>query len=221
VTEHVSDLRWDRLLAGDLSAADAATAREHAAVCSRCAARFAELESGARAFVVPRRRTFSVSLVVTAGALVAAAALVIVIRSQDPPAERPKGAGGVQLVLVGGPRGRVAPLSSGDRLQAGDTVQAAYTTKRDGFGAVLSRDGAGATAAYVPSSGDVMTPLPAGTMQAFPQSTVLDAVTGEEAIVVIWCEQARPLAPLIAELDRTGAVATPDDCTVHRVVIAK
>jgi hypothetical protein len=112
-------------------------------------------------------------------------------------------------------------VSTGDRIRPGDYVQAAYTATRDGFGAVLSRDGSGKAMAYVPAGGAAMVALPAGVTASFPTSTVLDDVIGEEAVAVVWCQAARPLAPLIAELAATGDVIAPDGCTVRRVVLDK
>ncbi|MDQ3368497.1 MAG: DUF4384 domain-containing protein, partial [Myxococcota bacterium] len=132
----------------------------------------------------------------------------------------PKG-GGPSLLVAAGPAGQLGVVTSGDRVQPGDSVQAGYTTTRDGFGAVLAKDGAGHVMAYVPSRGDALVALPAGTTRSFPESTVLDATLGEEQLVVVWCEAVRPLAPLLGELAAQGTVTAPAGCTVHRVILHK
>jgi hypothetical protein len=214
--EHISDLRWDQLIAGDLAADAADAARTHAASCERCAARLAELTADARAFTVPRRSSRSPIWISAMAAVALAAAALLVVRMREQDVTRTKGGAGAQLVLVGGPR--LAPLASGDRVAPGDSLQATYTADRDGFGAVLARDGAGTRTTYVPPRGDVMVPLPAGTSRSFPSSTVLDAVVGEEAIVFLWCERALPIQPLLAQLE---TLVAPAGCTLHRVVLDK
>ncbi|MEP6860956.1 MAG: hypothetical protein ABJE66_10070 [Deltaproteobacteria bacterium] len=220
---HVSDLRWDRLLAGELTDDDRAEALAHVESCATCAARRGEITSGFEAFAngapaLPRRVPAR-PMVVAFGAVVAlAAAVILVVRAPSgETTERTKGGTGPKLMLAAGPRARVAPVVSGDRVQPGDSVQAAYTATRDGFGAVVARDGSGAASAYVPAQGDAMVALPAGTVRSFPGSTILDEVVGAEVVVIVWCETARPLAPLIGELRATGNVTAPAGCTVDRV----
>jgi hypothetical protein len=106
---------------------------------------------------------------------------------------------------------------SGDRVKPGDSLQAAYTATRDGFGAVLARDGSGTATEYVPAEGDAMVALPQGTLRSFPGSTILDDVVGAQVVVIVWCDAARPIAPLVGELRTTGAVTAPPGCTVDRV----
>ena len=227
MNEHVSDLRWDRLLAGELADADRAEVLAHAEVCSTCAARRAEITAGFDAFanVAPAlplskssHRTSSRRIIAAVGAVVAVAAgVLLVLRAPSQSTTRTKGTDGAKLMLAAGPRERLVPVVSGDRVRPGDSLQAAYTSTRDGFGAVLARDGSGATAAYVPAEGEAMVALPAGTMQSFPGSTILDEVRGAQAVVILWCESSRPLAPLLAELRASGTVTAPPGCTVDRV----
>ena len=220
---HVSDLRWDRMLAGELGEADRAEALAHAESCAACAARRTEITAGFEAFATiapalprPRRRA---TVAAIAAVVVAAAAVVLVVnaRSGAVTGERTKGGAGPALLLAAGPRERLAPVTSGDRVKPGDSVQAAYTATRDGFGAVIARDGSGAASAYVPPQGDAMVALPAGTLRSFPGSTILDDVAGAQVVLIVWCETARPLAPLLAELRATGTVTPPAGCTIDRV----
>ncbi len=75
---------------------------------------------------------------------------------------------------------------------------------------------ASAASAYVPAEGDAMVALPRGTLRSFPGSTILDEVTGTQVVAIVWCESARPIAPLVAELRATGGVTAPAGCTVER-----
>jgi hypothetical protein len=238
---HVSDLQWDRLLAGELSGAVADEVFAAAQSCPTCAARRAELMREHDAFAA--RAPFALSererakgndeaskralrrsrWWLAAPALLAAAVLLLVAwprSSSDVPGERPKGDGPV-LVLEAGPRQFLKAVATGDFVIPGDYVQAGYTTTRAGFGAVLGRDGSGAANVYVPSRGDVMVALPAGTRSSFPESTELDSVLGKEILVVVWCETARPLAPLVAELRAHGDIPEQPGCWHRRVILTK
>lgn len=223
MTDHISDLRWDRLLAGELADDTRREVLAHAATCERCAARHREIEALATVplppLAVPRRSRWWLAAPISA--LAAAAVAMIVLRTPgDDDGARTKG-GGTALLLSAGQPGALAPLADGDTVHAGDYVQAGYSAARDGFGAVLSRDGAGTASVYVPGTGDAMVPLPAGTERSFPSSTLLDAVTGTERIALIWCATPAPLAPLVAELRATDHLADRAGCTIRVVTLTK
>jgi len=230
VTDHVSDLRWDRYLAGELSADETAASLAHAEGCERCGARMRELSAGRDAFTErPIPMTFARAKrgsrrgwIGGAATLVAAAAvLVLVVRSGEPPSEeRAKGTGPV-LILTGGRDGAMVPLASGDAVHPGDSLQAGYSSTRDGFGAVLSHDGAGQVTSYVPSTGATLAALPAGTDRTFPESTILDAVVGSETLYLVWCETREPLAPLLAQVRVGGDLTVPIGCHTRMVVVEK
>jgi hypothetical protein len=223
IEAHVSDLRWDRLLAGELAEVDRADALAHAETCSACAARRMEITAGFDAFAnlapaLPRRaRPLRFVAAFATVAIAAAAVILVVNRPSNSGGERTKGGTGPKLMLAAGARARIAPVLSGDRVAPGDSVQAAYTATRDGFGAVIARDGSGAVSAYVPAQGDAMVALPRGTLRSFPGSTILDDVVGAQVVVIVWCEAAQPIAPLVAELRATGSVTAPAGCTVERI----
>jgi hypothetical protein len=154
--------------------------------------------------------------------IAAAAAVTLFVRTGAPSGERTKGPDEPSLlVLTGAPEQHPHVLSSGDRVRPGDDVQVAYSAKRDGFGAVLSRDGAGTTSVYVPAGGSVMVPLPAGISAAYPASTILDDTLGVENLVALWCDRPLGLQALVAELAATGDVAAPHGCTARRVTFTK
>lgn len=227
--DHVSDLQWDRLLAGELTAEAGEVTRVHAGDCAACAARLRQLSAERDAFLrrpagfsyarpTPRaHRRWAAALL----PVLAAAVVVMIVRARpDPAGERPKG-GGPTLLLAAGHPGALVPVASGDLIRPRAYLQAGYTAARDGFGAVLARDGAGAVMAYVPRSGDAMVPLPAGTEQSFPHSTVLDDVVGDERIVIVWCEAPHPVAPMLAALRAGQAIARPAGCALRDVVLDK
>lgn len=232
---HVSDLTWDRLLAGELAGEAKAEALAAADACATCEARYAELRREQAAFARPFAASESSQSVgslrpsrwwLAAPALVVAAAAIVLVMWPRSPAEpgageRLKGGEGPELLVEAGPREFLKAVATGDFVTPGDFVQAGYTATRDGFGAVLGRDGTGASSVYVPSSGDAMVALPAGTRRSFPESTELDRVLGKEIIVVVWCETARPLAPLVAELRAHGDLPELDGCWHRRVILTK
>jgi hypothetical protein len=240
VTEHVSDLQWDRLLAGELAAEAGAAAHAHAARCTGCAARLRELTAERDAFRVrpislsrPRRRWLPALIPVAAAAAVLIALRVRPGPGDDGRAERTKGSihttaaaaspgiHDVALLLSASGPDALLPVASGDVVRPGDYLQAGYTATRSGFGAVLSRDGAGSVTAYVPPGGETMVPLAPGRERSFPLSTILDATLGDERIAIVWCETAHPLAPLLAALRDGRPIAAPDDCSVREVTLDK
>jgi hypothetical protein len=243
MTEHVSDLQWDRLLAGELAGDAGEAARAHAARCPACEARRRAIVAERDAFRL-RPVAFSLSRphrgrrwrwfpVLVPAAAVAAALIALWSRVHDPglgdrtedggavaAADRVKGHGQTLLLFAGHP-GALSPVGSGDVVHPGDYLQAGYTAAQDGFGAVLSRDGAGAATVYVPPDGDAMVPLAAGGARSFPRSTILDATLGGERIAIVWCRTAHPLAPLVDALRAGQPIAAPVDCTVREVTLDK
>jgi hypothetical protein len=244
VTDHVSDLQWDRMLAGELALDRFSAAHAHAHGCEACAARLRALTAerdafNVRPFAMPRpraRRRWLVPLVAAAAAVVIAVRLAPWPGPDEPRARAkgsartapmaaddlrvPAGPGAVLLLTVGRPDA-LTSVSTGDVIHPGDYLQAGYTAGRDGFGAVLSRDGAGAVNAYVPPGGADMVALPAGIAQSFPRSTILDGALGSERIAVVWCATAHPLEPLLAALRAREVLRVPDDCMAREVVLDK
>ena len=220
MTDHISDLCWDRWLAGELSADDTAATLSHAAQCTRCGERMRALSAERDRFAArpmpisfARARRFPRWL---AAPILAAAAVLVVVLRPAPDAERTKGARGPTLSVI---TGALVPLSTGDAIHPGDALQAMYASDRDGFGPVISRDGAGTISTYVPSRGGVLAPLPAGEHE-FPESTILDAVVGTETLYVIWCPTAQPLAPLLAAVT-SDALDDGDGCHHRKLVLEK
>jgi len=224
---HVSDLRFDRLLAGELADDVAAAVRADASGCVVCETRLAQLTRDSELFAQRpalmatsrRRRMWWIAAPI---AMAAAAAVMLLVRTEPPPSgERVKGTADAQLVVLAGRPGAMRVVQSGDHVRGGEYLQVGYSAQRDGFGAVLSRDGAGSTTVYVNAAPSVMVPLAAGRDQAFPGSTLLDDTLGGEIIVVLWCERPLGLEPLVQELATTGDVVAPAGCTTRRVTYTK
>ena len=223
---HVSDLRFDRLLAGELAGDAAAAVRADAAGCEQCRARLAELTRDSEAFaarpplVAPRRRR--TWWIAAPAVLAAAAAIVLVVRARGPELDtRTKGIG-IPLVIEAGPRGQLAVVASGDRVHPGDFLQVRYSAPTNGFGALISRDGAGTVSVYVPSRRGDMVALSPGELQSFPESTQLDDVLGDERLYVVWCASPHSLQDWVADIESRGDVRSGwSDCTLRRIDLVK
>jgi anti-sigma factor RsiW len=225
MSDHISELRWDQLLAGELSAEARADAEAHAKTCDACQARFDEISKQREAyrFRLPKKRSLKWTMPI-AGALAVAAAAMLVLKftGQEPDesvvGESTKG-GKVEVMLFSGQPDKLVEVS--EQIFAGDVLQAGYTSPVDGYGAVLSLDGAGNANTYVPAVGNAMVLLPAGERRSFPASTQLDDVLGTERIAVIWCHRVLPLEPLVEELKRTSEISRREGCAIRVVAVAK
>ena len=161
-----------------------------------------------------------------AGVLAVAAGAMLVIKCRgEPDGELMSGdgvtGGTVSVFLFAGQQNQLVEVRNETRIFAGDLLQAGYTSPVDGYGAVLSLDGAGNANTYVPAVGSAMVLLPAGERRSFPASTQLDDVLGSERIAVIWCHRPQPLAPFLAELQRSGDLARRADCAIRVTAVSK
>jgi hypothetical protein len=241
----VSDLRFDRLIAGELDLGAERVVRDHVAGCALCAARLAEIEAAAAAFIehapplpgrvieLRKRRPKPAWLASTAGALAAAAALVVWARVHAPwstidPSQggdvadsstRTKGAARLGLYIER--RGAVIRAQEGDTVHPDDRLQFTVTSAEGGFLAVIGVDGASAVTVYYPSglraeAFDPGTDLPLGA------STILDATLGREVDYGLFCK-----APIELEPVRRAFAARPDDppipagCRLDRLHLVK
>lgn len=227
---HISDLAIDRLLGGELSREARDELEGHAKDCTSCAARVATITAEHDAFAgrpMPiafaraKKQRSKLWIAAPIAVVAAAAILVLVVRpTHERPAERVK-SGDTTLLLWAGTPDHLRPVATSDVIHAREHLQASYTSSRDGAGAVLSIDGTGEAFVYVPAEGTTMVTLPRGREQPFPASTLLDDVTGRELIAIVWCEQALPIAPLVAELRAKQDLAAPPGCIVRIVTLDK
>lgn len=116
------------------------------------------------------------------------------------------------------PAGRERPL------RPGDAVRFAYQAPRDGYVAVINRDGTGAVSAFVPFHGSDALPWKAGD-QALPGAVELDDARGAEWMILIFSDRPFALAPILAQvqqtpLDRTPAVSCAS-CLVETLHLPK
>lgn len=218
----LSALRLDRWMAAELGPAEAEEVRSHVDGCARCAEAVASLRAARDGAVLPalrlapapaRRGVRIRGLAAIAGALAAAAGLVLVLRP-DGTAVRTRGAGvGLAMWVQHGDAVREA--GPGAVVAPGDAVRFAVTTPVPAWVAVLSVDPEGRASVYFPV-GPTAAPVPAGTDLALPLATRLDATVGEERVIGLFCDGPVELEPLRAGLEAGAAGSIPAGCQVTR-----
>jgi hypothetical protein len=104
---------------------------------------------------------------------------------------------------------RAAP---GESVSPGDAVRFAVSTPLPAYVAVLSLDPAGKASVYFPQEPRAAR-VPAGSEVPLPLGTRLDATTGEERLLGIFCASAVELEPIRLALERgQDAAPLPADC---------
>ena len=206
---HLSALRIDRYLLGELLPAEAREVREHVASCAGCA-RAVELQRPEplpplRALRSPRRLW-----ALGAVGIAAAASLVLLPRG---PAERTKGAAhSIAMFVQHGDEVRRA--GPGETVAPGDSIRFAVSSAAPAHLAVLSVDPAGRASIYFPV-GPRAASVPAGSEVPLPIATRLDATVGDERILALFCQEPVELEPLRNELAQ-GRLEVPEGCEVVR-----
>lgn len=207
MSEHLSDLALDRLLAGELDGTAAAEgAQAHLASCGACAARHAGIVAGAAAFPqqvwiageaakvrkqVATQKPRSASPLARAVTFAAAASLVAVAIFFRPPEEDAtttlKGRGVSLALYARRVDGRVEKLEKGAALAAGESVRFEVSTDRGGSLSVLGVDGAGKVSVYSRIE------LPhAVSREILEGSVVLDDAPIAEHFFAVLCENGSP-----------------------------
>jgi hypothetical protein len=234
VSEHLSDLTLDRLLAGELDGAPAGeSARAHLAACEACETRRAEIVRDAEAFpqgvwiageaakvrkkLDATKRRFTPMAGVAA--LAAAAAIAAVAIGLRPPATDLTTIKGdrVGLVLYAKrANGSVARLEEGAVLSAGDAVRFEVTTRSAGSLTIAGVDGAGKVSTYFQI--DLSQPVAGEILEG---SVVLDDAPIAERFFAILCENgASPALPTLGA-DPRQATALGSGCREGSFLIRK
>jgi hypothetical protein len=241
---HLSTLKLDELIAGELDAAGERETRAHLADCPRCSARLLEIEAARASFAAsppalrPDRRAPGGVVATTArpprrwilpaatGTLAAAAALALLFSRGAPrggevesPGERVKGAGHIGFYVKRGEH--VKGGGAGEQLQPGDAIRFKYSSAEAQYLAILSVDGAARASVYY-SNGERAAPIQPGRDVLLPQSTVLDDTLGAERIHAVFCSEAILVEPLRAALEANPA-APPiaPGCDVDTLTVEK
>ena len=154
-----SHLRFDRLIAGELSAAEAQSVEQHAIGCSRCGPKLAQMQRQHAEFskVLPvaivqrvreRERRMRRSWQLPSALAAAAAVLVWIAWPGLTPPSGVRSKGGTRLKFYVLHDGAVRPGFDGERVQPGDRLQFAYSSERDAYLAIVSIDASRKATAY-------------------------------------------------------------------------
>jgi hypothetical protein len=209
----LSDYAIDRLVADETRAGNA----EHAGGCETCTARIAarraerdEFHRTAPRLARPRRRAWVMAPAIGA---VAAAAVMLFLLRPPPTSTRTKGAGLAAAYVRHD--GAVRRAVHGEAVAAGDSVQITTTLAETRQVAVVGVDGAGAVTVYRAPA-----PQPAGSDVPLDFSIVLDAVRGDERLVVRLCDVVADLGADARGLV-LGTSSPPPGCSAERFVLVK
>lgn len=227
----ISDLRFDAWLSGELRSEHVEPLSRHVSECPRCGARHATLVRERERFLrthappmpVPPRRTAPAlrrSIALSAAALSAAAALALMVQREDASSggERAKGGERIGVFIKHGEQVRRG--YDGDTVQPGDRLRLTYTSDRESYLALLGRDETGRVDIYYPA-GTHAVRVAAGRGQPLPLSVELDATPGRERFFLVFCRGRFKLAPLSAELARSGDIRVPQDCSYAALSLVK
>jgi hypothetical protein len=170
---HVSELSIDRLLAGELPAADVAAMRDHAASCTRCGDLLADALAVRREALprlpLPRRRAPWVA----AAAALAAAGVLVLAWPHNAAGTRTKGT--AVLGFYVSHEGQVRLGHTQESIARGDAIELYTTTTAPAWVSVVGAD----HTVYVPP-----TVVPASREHLLPLSIVLD---GTDTLTAAFC----------------------------------
>jgi hypothetical protein len=230
-----SRLRFDRLLAGELEAAQAQQLEQHARCCPRCRPLLDQLRRGHAAFptalpdnIAQRVREHEHAgrdrpwLAWSTPAL-AAAALLLALAAwparPQPDSVRTKGGPRLSFYILHD--GAVRPGTDGERVQPGDRLEFAYSSERDAFLAIVSIDAARKASAYYEQDGRAAR-IGASSRAVLDRSTLLDGTLGPETIYALVCAEPIAVTPLLQALERAPArVPDATGCSVQRYALVK
>ncbi len=137
----------------------------------------------------------------------------------------PKGGGDLALGLIVARQGHMHEAASGAIVYPGDIVQFTYDVDRDGYLAILSRDGGGIASIYFDDEAGRAAAVAGGRDVPVPVSIELDEVVGRERIYAVFCD--RPVSVLawrdaLASGSSDGfADRVPASCTLTTMELDK
>ncbi|HMI94320.1 MAG TPA: DUF4384 domain-containing protein [Polyangiales bacterium] len=236
----VSDLRFDRMFAGELGEDEARAIDAHVADCALCRARRQELElaragdehrSATEANALHARATRSQRspFARTASGVLAVAALAAGVWLALAPARGP-GESREELRFKGGhgfgfyvQRGAAVYRGGpGEQLLPGDHLRFVARPRERRYLAVLSLDGAQRATVYYPAGPRAVALVPSGAEQALPASVRLDDVLGPERLYALFCAQPLALEPLRTALaQQRTTFSAPTGCELEQLLVHK
>lgn len=242
----LSDLAFDRQLAGELDGAARRDLEAHLERCVRCSVRFdvvarqrtSFLQAApdwdafeARVHEVPPRRSrlqwtrwtrwtrFTSAGVVAAVALLGLLPVWFEHETPAPPSSATRTKGGPAIGFYVKRGTRVVRGSSGDVVHPGDLLRFTYSTPRTAEFALLYADAA--TASIYHPLGDETVAVAPGHDAALDFSIQLDDQLGTERVFGLFCDRTRALAPVRDTLQATGQLPELAGCSIDTIVLDK
>jgi hypothetical protein len=226
----ISDMRFDAWFAHELDAAQLELLKGHLRGCEVCRqrelellrdrARFEDANPAAPAWLEAHARSAARKWLWSGLSAAAAVAVLAFLASPHERAGiRAKGGDSLSFYVRRGTEvHRGQPRES---VLAGDKLRFAYTAPKSRYLTILSLDGAGHASVYYPA-GTNAAPIHAGSEVLLSSAVELDEVLGEERILAFFCDDALPIAPLLAELQQKRMSSrVPQACTRSELVIFK
>jgi hypothetical protein len=217
-TEHLSDLRFDRLLARELDGTpEREAALTHMAGCAACADRYGAFERQAAAFAdasarrrlaegverrtkAAHRRRWAFVGALAMGAASLGVFLLVRPRAAPDGDLHPKGSLAMEVWVARRGGGAPESLLPGAAVSPGDALRFRPSTRTDGHLAVASVDGAGVVNLYVPAASARLPAIRSGTT-LLDGAIELDRTLGRERLIVLLCPLPLPSAQVIAALE--------------------
>jgi hypothetical protein len=198
----LSDVIFDKSLAGELSGGERAQMEQHLGGCQACSKRLAEIHGLAARFPeevwiegqlaramrgasVRRWRWLGASAL--AAGLIAAASIAFWMRPL-PQTERLKGGKLTLELVVRYADGHTEHVTPGENLVPGEAIRFRVAAAERGYLVVIGIDAAQAVTAYAPLRGAGQ-PISAGHDQLLDGSIILDDTLGPERIVSVSCKE--------------------------------
>jgi hypothetical protein len=185
----LSELKIDRMLAGELAADDAALARSHAAGCAACGGLLRHAEATARRFAEHRPPLGFAQRRGRAAVAIASAALAVMVigLAIRTPRDAPRGVrtkGHAALGFYVSHAGQLHRGEPGDAIAPGDRLQLVTTSDAAGWIAVTGVDALAVRQVYAAPQ-----PHPAGRDRPLPFSIIVDTTPGPTTITAVFCAE--------------------------------
>jgi hypothetical protein len=208
----LSDLIFDRLFAGELSA-DAVA--EHLVSCERCRERHARLMHQREAFLrrrprppvgKPVRDTEKLKWGAGATLLVAAACAVFMRFEPEPEGVRLKGPARIGFFVTRD--GKSSRATPDYRVRQGEQIRFVYSSAHPAYLAIAGIDAERTVSVYFPQAEHAQA-VEAGADVLLPSGTELDRVLGREAVYALFCEHEFSVDEFKQVLAKSRSDVTP------------
>jgi len=226
----LTDLKLDAWFAGEQPGDERSAVADHLAGCARCRQRRDALASEREAFLAqrpeppvgtrPTRNALGRAAWISAG-LIAAAALLLVVRPTAVPEDQPtRRMGGAQLGFFIERAGDAQPGVAGQVVHPGDRIRFTYSSDRAAYLAIYGRDASGAASVYYPAGGHAAR-VPEGYGALLDSAVELDGVLGAEGVFALFCPDPFAVEPPRAALAGSGSLEPRAACRVEALAWIK